>query len=107
MSAETLHRPSVAPSQEQTLLPHTTTEPETRLQSRIAIRTGMFGLTWRTAASAANLGPTQASLASIGRFGYRMYQASGQTNGGAKAERNIQGEEERGRVRCAELHGFA
>jgi hypothetical protein len=66
ISAETLHHLSVAPSFGQTLLPHTTTEPETRLQSRIAIRTGTFGLTWRTAASVANLGPTQASLESIG-----------------------------------------
>jgi hypothetical protein len=73
----------------------------------IAIRIGTFGLTWRTVASAANLEPTQVSLASLGRFGYEMCQAPGQTNGGREAEQNRLEEEERGRVRCAGLLGIA
>jgi hypothetical protein len=39
-------------------------------------------------------------------FRLRDVSGSGQTNGGAKAKRNRREEEERGRVRCAELYGF-
>jgi hypothetical protein len=40
--------------------------------SRSAIRTRTFRFTCRTAASTTNLGPTQATLASTGRFGYEI-----------------------------------